>query len=183
MLPREPGAWHAVIGEARSFLVEDDGHAVAFDRPSGAEPPLAVRIAADEAGALGAKPRRLHVLVEPGLALPDSALWSERAGVAVSVEAGRPPLVAPAAAGAIDLLAGDFARPGAAAGSLRQIHDIDRARLRSLEFRAYALAEGGIEAIRASDDPILQQFLSGSIEGPLTLGPSSAEFYAALLNL
>lgn len=30
----------------------------------------------------------------------------------------------------------------AAAGSLRQIHDIDQERLRSLEFRAYALAEG-----------------------------------------
>jgi DNA ligase (NAD+) len=33
----------------------------------------------------------------------------------------------------------------AAAGSLRQIHDIDYERLRSLEFRAYALAEGGPE--------------------------------------
>jgi DNA ligase (NAD+) len=30
----------------------------------------------------------------------------------------------------------------AAAGSLRQIHDVDRVRLRSLEFRAYALEEG-----------------------------------------
>jgi DNA ligase (NAD+) len=36
-----------------------------------------------------------------------------------------------------------FANPrNAAAGSLRQIHDIDRARLRALEFRAYGLAEG-----------------------------------------
>jgi DNA ligase (NAD+) len=33
-----------------------------------------------------------------------------------------------------------------AAGSLRQIHDIDYERLRSLEFRAYALAEGGPES-------------------------------------
>jgi general secretion pathway protein L len=119
LLPREGGAWHAVLGEARSFLVEDDGHAVAFDRPSGAEPPLAVRIAADEAAARGSRPQHLHVLVEPGLALPDGALWGERAGVKVSVAQGRPPLAAPVAAGAIDLLAGDFARRGAAGVSLR----------------------------------------------------------------
>ena len=36
-----------------------------------------------------------------------------------------------------------FSNPrNAAAGALRQIHDIDRKRLRALEFRAYALAEG-----------------------------------------
>jgi hypothetical protein len=42
----------------------------------------------------------------------------------------------------------------AAAGSLRQIHDVDLERLASLEFRAYALAEGRPEAIeRQSESP------------------------------
>jgi general secretion pathway protein L len=119
LLPREPGTWHAVLGESRSFLVEDDGHAVAFDRPTTAEPPLAVRIAADEAGARGSRPRLVNVLVEPGLALPDGALWGERAGVPVKVARAGLPLAAPLAPGAIDLLAGDFSRRGARAGSLR----------------------------------------------------------------
>jgi len=119
LLPAERGAWHAVLGEARSFLVEDDGHAVAFDRPAGAEPPLAVRIAADEAAERGGRPQRLRVLVEPGIARPDAKLWSERAGVEVLVTGSTLPLGAPVAAGAIDLLTGDFARRGAGMGSRR----------------------------------------------------------------
>ncbi len=119
LLPAEPGAWHAVLGEARSFLVEDDGHAVAFDRPAGAEPPLAVRIAADEAAERDARPQRLRVLVEPGIARPDARLWSERAGVEVLVTGSTPTLGAPVAAGAIELLTGDFARRGAGMGSSR----------------------------------------------------------------
>jgi len=46
-----------------------------------------------------------------------------------------------------------FANPrNAAAGSLRMIHDIDLKRLRSLEFRAYAVAEGRPEDITTQMD-------------------------------
>ncbi|MBL0141521.1 MAG: hypothetical protein IPP91_05505 [Betaproteobacteria bacterium] len=119
LLPAEAGCWHAVLGESRSFLVEDDGNAVAFDRPAGAEPPLAVRIAADEAAARSARPERLRVLVEPGLAAVDPAVWTERIGMKVSAVDSRPPLAAPLAANAIDLLVGDFARGASGAGALR----------------------------------------------------------------
>jgi general secretion pathway protein L len=108
-----------VLGAGRSFLVEDDGHAVAFDRPTGAEPPLAVRIAADEAAQRGTRPEQLRVLVEPGLDLPDAAVWGERAAIKVSVAQTGSLLAGPASANSIDLLAGDFARRSAGLASLR----------------------------------------------------------------
>ncbi|MBN2492637.1 MAG: ABC transporter ATP-binding protein [Planctomycetes bacterium] len=45
------------------------------------------------------------------------------------------------------------------------------------------LAAGSLAEIRDAPDPIVQQFLSGSIEGPLTVGQARTEFYADLLNL
>ncbi len=114
LLPARGGCWHAVLGASRAFLVEDDGHATAFDRPAGDEPPLAVRIAADEAAQAGARPAEIRLLVAPGLEAPAAAIWTERTGARTHVATGEPSLAAPVAAGAIDLLAGDFAtrRPG-----------------------------------------------------------------------
>ena len=68
---------------------------------------------------LGRPEDALNVLVEPGLELPDGALWGERAGMTVAVTRSRPPLAAPVAPGAIDLLAGDFARRGAVSAPWR----------------------------------------------------------------
>lgn len=44
------------------------------------------------------------------------------------------------------------------------------------------LATGSLDELRAMNDPILQQFLSGSIEGPLTMGQSRDAFHSDLLN-
>jgi phospholipid/cholesterol/gamma-HCH transport system ATP-binding protein len=45
------------------------------------------------------------------------------------------------------------------------------------------LASGTVDAIRRDPDPVIQQFLSGSVEGPLTLGSTTTGYYADLLNL
>ena len=44
------------------------------------------------------------------------------------------------------------------------------------------IASGTLAELEATDDPILRQFLSGSIEGPLTAGQSRAAFHSDLLN-
>lgn len=103
-----PQAWTAVLGADRCFLVEDDGYAVAFDRPAGKEPPLALRIAVDEAAGREARPAQLEVLAEAGS--PDAGAWSEALGLAVRVKAAKGRLALPVAPRAIDLLAGEFAR-------------------------------------------------------------------------
>ena len=45
------------------------------------------------------------------------------------------------------------------------------------------LASGTVDALRRDPDPVIQQFLSGSVEGPLTLDSSTTGYYADLLNL
>jgi type II secretion system protein L len=97
-----------VLGADRCFLVEDDGYAVAFDRPAGKEPPLALRIAVDEAAGREARPTVLEVLAETGS--PDSGAWSGVLGLTVRVKEAKGRLALPVAPHAIDLLTGEFAK-------------------------------------------------------------------------
>lgn len=109
--------WIAVLGEDRCFLVEEDGYAVAFDRPVGREPPLALRIAVDEAGGREARPTQLEVLAEHGA--PDAAAWSDTLGLTVRVKEAKGRLARPLAPRAIDLLTGEFAPKSRALSGLR----------------------------------------------------------------
>lgn len=112
-----PQAWTAVLGADRCFLVEDDGYAVAFDRPAGKAPPLALRIAVDEAAGRDARPAQLEVLAEAGA--PDAGAWSEALGLAVRVKEAKGRLALPVSPRAIDLLTGEFARRSRALPALR----------------------------------------------------------------
>lgn len=68
----------------------------------------------------------------------------------------------------------------AAAGSLRQIHDVDRERLAALEFRAYALAEGRPDGIGRQADVLDQLREWGFVVSPeagRARGPDEAIAY------
>ncbi len=75
----------------------------------------------------------------------------------------------------------------AAAGSLRQIHDIDYERLRSLEFRAYALAEGRPERLERQSQ-VVEQLASWGFLVPPEIGrcrgvDEAIAFHASLLSV
>ncbi len=112
--------WHVVWRASQAFLVDDEGVAVAFDRPAGGDLPLAIRIALDEAAGRGEKPAEVRVHLEPGASPPELARWSGQAGVAFASGAQWPALAAaPIPAGTIDLLSGEFAVRGRLAGGFR----------------------------------------------------------------
>ena len=106
--------WHVVWGPARGMLVDDEGVGASFDR--GADLPLALRVALDEAIARGDKPASVRVHAEGGERLPDLARWTSDTGVEFApgttweaLANGHP------AANSIDLLQGEFARRGSRA--------------------------------------------------------------------
>jgi general secretion pathway protein L len=104
------GDWNVIWGPERGLLVDDEGVGNAFDRGTGAELPLALRIALDEAAARGERPAGLRVHPENGEPLPDLERWSAEGSVPFSPGAAWETLRAGAAPGApIDLLQGEFA--------------------------------------------------------------------------
>ena len=104
------GDWNVVWGPERGVLVDDEGVGTAFDRGAGAELPLALRIALDEAAARGERPVRLRVHAEHGEPLPDFARWSADSNAAFSEGTSWETLRAgPAPSAPIDLLQGEFA--------------------------------------------------------------------------
>ena len=78
-----------------------------------------------------------------------------------------------------------FANPrNAAAGSLRQLHDIDRERLRALEFCAYSLGEGiprGVETQDAVLEKLASWGFTTRVEGVCRGVEAVLEAHAALL--
>ncbi len=106
LVPREAGTWHLVLGAARGMLVEEDGLTATFDRSAGADFPLALRIALDEAAARGSRPEAVHVHAEGATTLPDLARWSAEAGLAFERAAAWDEIArAERARDALDLLA------------------------------------------------------------------------------
>ncbi|HZZ94352.1 MAG TPA: type II secretion system protein GspL [Usitatibacter sp.] len=123
LVPVSPGEWHVVLRPDSGVLVDDADVATTFDWQADAGPPLALRIALDEAATRGDRPRAVIVHEDlpsdPREASPvDLARWS--ADAAVALERGAPwrdSESSPPPPGAIDLLSGEFAphRTGLAA--------------------------------------------------------------------
>jgi len=108
LLPRDTSEWHLVL-RPDGMLVDDAGVASTFDWHGEAAPPLAVRIALDEAAARGDRPARIVVHAAPGAVAPDLARWSADSGVRFEPgPASHEMEPAPIAPGAIDLFSGDF---------------------------------------------------------------------------
>lgn len=172
-----PG-WHLVLGRAQGLLVDAEGTAGTFDRPSPEAFPLALRIALDEAAARGTRPASIRVHALGGAPLPDLGRWSAEAGVALeqgadweALSRGTP------GAGAIDLLTDELAPRRAGLSRLRipraavilaaaiallqlaftaaQAWSLQRERA-ALEARQEAIFRGAFPEARVVVDPPLQ---------------------------
>jgi general secretion pathway protein L len=113
------GEWNVVWGRERGVLVDDRGVAVAFDR-AGADLPLALRLALDEAAARGERPDRIAIHPEGGEPLPDLPRWTQESGATfIESMAWETARTRPVPGDAIDLLQGEFVPRSAALSASR----------------------------------------------------------------
>ncbi len=108
LLPQDGSEWHVVWGPERGILVDQRGASVAFDR-AGADLPLAIRLAVDEAAARSERPPRIVVHAEQGEAMPDLARWTAEGRTFAQGAPWESFHGAEPSRDAIDLLQGEFA--------------------------------------------------------------------------
>lgn len=79
------GAWTLVWSGSGGFVVFGGIEAITVDASLEGQPPLALKLAADEWQARGTPPRAVRVLLAEGAAPPDVARWSESLRIPVAV--------------------------------------------------------------------------------------------------
>jgi general secretion pathway protein L len=105
LVPKEPAGWTVIAGKEHGFLVDGDGLAMGFDVAPDGSPPLAIRLALQEAANHDRAAAKLVIISEAPL-----GNWSEDLGVPVEMRA--PPKLTDAVKvdpAAINLLEGEFA--------------------------------------------------------------------------
>lgn len=84
LLPNlEQGSWTAVWDGKQGFVRSGEYDGLAFDGGSQTEPPLALRLASDEALANKVAPAQLLLYTQAGVAAPDLPAWSKALGLTV----------------------------------------------------------------------------------------------------
>lgn len=84
LLPKlEQASWAAVWDGRQGFVRTGEYDGLAFDGGSQTEPPLALRLACEEARGNGAAPAELLVYTRAGAPSPDLAAWGEALGLKI----------------------------------------------------------------------------------------------------
>lgn len=78
-----PRAWTVVWNGDDSFARTGPAEGFALDSTGPGDPPVALRLALEQARSAASVPERIVVRVTPGVAPPDCARWSSQLGVAV----------------------------------------------------------------------------------------------------
>lgn len=118
LLPRlETSAWSVVWNGQDGFVRTGPVEGVAVDGGDVRTPPLALKLALDEARAMGNVPARIMLYHAASADVPDGASWSESLGISVELRGAWSWQTADASfAAALNLLQGEFAPPGKSGG-------------------------------------------------------------------